>query len=123
MKEAPSKTISNRFDAILSGQSVNDAMIVIWNTAPFLNVLGGVELKDYYMSAEKKLQVQLDFQDQFPDFFCFPGIWADFGALCEPSAFGCEIFWPDGGKRLRGQVFILDRFRPSVKNEDLTPGL
>ena len=24
---------------------------------------------------------------------------------------------------LRGQVFILDRFRPSVKNENLTPGL
>ena len=82
---------------IMSGQTPDDAMVAIWNTAPFLNVFGGVALKDYYMSAEIKLRVQLEFQDRFPNFFCFPGIWSDFGAICEPSAFGCDIFWPDAG--------------------------
>jgi len=90
-------TPNERLNNILSGQTPDDAMVAIWNTAPFLNVFGGVALKDYYMSAEIKLRVQLDFQKRFPGFFCFPGIWADFGAICEPSAFGCEIFWPDGG--------------------------
>ena len=106
MDEFHSKTISHRFDAIVSGRSVDDAMVVIWNTAPFLNALAGVELKDYYMNAEKKLQVQLAFQNQFPEFFCFPGIWADFGALCEPSAFGCEIIWPDGGMPMAQPVLM-----------------
>ncbi|RTZ98241.1 MAG: hypothetical protein DSY89_09845 [Deltaproteobacteria bacterium] len=86
--------IRRRFDPIVSGRSVDGTMVVIWNTAPFLNALSGVKLKDYYLDAEK-LQVRLNFQNEFPVFFCFPGIRADFGALCKPSAFGCEIAWPD----------------------------
>jgi uroporphyrinogen-III decarboxylase len=95
MEKLKSGTIRRRFDTIVSGQSVDDAMVVIWNTAPFLNAMFGVKLKDYYMDVEKKLGVQIKFQNEFPDYFCYPGIWADFGALCEPSAFGCEIAWPD----------------------------
>ncbi len=90
-------TPGDRLKVNLSGQATDDAMVAIWNTAPFLNVFGGVALKEYYMSAETKLRVQLDFQRRFPEVICFPGIWADFGALCEPSAFGCDIFWPDAG--------------------------
>ena len=90
-------SLSNRLGDILSGQTTDDVLIAIWNTAPFLNVIGGVPLKDYYTQSETKLRVQLEFQNRFPDFLCFPGIWADFGAICEPSAFGCDIFWPDNG--------------------------
>ena len=90
-------SLRNRLGDILSGQTTDDVLIAIWNTSPFLNVFSGVPLKDYYTRAETKLRVQLEFQNRFPDFFCFPGIWADFGAICEPSAFGCDIFWPDNG--------------------------
>jgi len=91
------RTPKDRFHRILSGQTTDDVLIAIWNTAPFLNEFGGVALKDYYMNTEIKLRIQLAFQDLFPDVFCFPGIWSDFGAICEPSAFGCDIFWPDKG--------------------------
>lgn len=97
MKEIVSKTTGQRFIDIISGVSTDDTLIAIWNTAPFLNTFCGVNLKDYYFNAETKLQVQLHFQNCFPVFYCFPGIWADYGALIEPSAFGCPIQWPEKG--------------------------
>lgn len=90
-------TIGQRFLRIVSGEVIDDPLIAIWNTAPFLNALYGVGLRDYYFDAETKLQVQLRFQNHFPEFYCFPGIWADYGALIEPSAFGCRVAWPEGG--------------------------
>ena len=97
MDERPKNCISERFSKIVSGTGKRDILVAIFNTAPFLNVLAGVELKDYYMDVDEKLRVQSLFQDAFPDFFCFPGIWADYGALGEPSAFGCKIEWPENG--------------------------
>ncbi|MBW1773122.1 MAG: hypothetical protein JRJ82_09550 [Deltaproteobacteria bacterium] len=97
MNERHADRISERFSEIVSGTGKGDILVAIFNTAPFLNVLAGVELRDYYMNVREKLRVQLRFQDAFPDFFCFPGIWADYGALGEPSAFGCNIEWPESG--------------------------
>ena len=97
MSESTLKTPGQLFDDIVAGISTDDRLIAIWNTAPFLNTLYGVSLKDYYFNAETKLHVQVRFQNDFPDFYCFPGIWADFGALMEPSAFGCLIQWPQKG--------------------------
>lgn len=95
MKGSNSKTVGQRFEAIVGGQCRNDVLVAIWNTAPFLNARTNVPLRDYYFDSEIKLRVQCEFQDLFPDFFCFPGIWADYGALVEPSAFGCPIQWPN----------------------------
>ncbi len=97
MQDTCPKTIGKRFEDIVAGRNRDDTLVAIWNTAPFLNSMAGIDLKDYYMDSATKLRAQLDFQDRFPAFFCFPGIWADFGALCEPSAFGCEIAWPEDG--------------------------
>lgn len=86
-----------RFTGIVTGDVVEDPLIAIWNTAPFLNAFYGIDLKEYYYQAKTKLEVQLRFQNRFPEFYCFPGIWADYGAIIEPSAFGCRIEWPEGG--------------------------
>ena len=91
-----SRSPGARFRAILDRESL-DPLVAIWNTAPFLNAWAGVDLKSYYFDSAVKLRVQTAFQERFPDFFCVPGLWADFGALCEPSAFGAEIYWPHGG--------------------------
>lgn len=88
--------VGGRFENIVAGKTATDVMIAIWNTAPFLNSIFNVDIKQYYTSARVKLKVQQDFQRLFPEFICFPGIWADYGALCEPSAFGCPISWPAG---------------------------
>ncbi len=93
----PKRTQGDRLEEIVSGQTTEDVMVAIWNTAPYLNAFGGVTPKEYYTNAEVKLRIQVEFQNRFQDFFCLPGIWADFGAICEPSAFGCDIFWPDTG--------------------------
>lgn len=90
------KTVGQRFEDIVAGKTTTDVLAAIWNTAPFLNSIFNIDLKQYYTNVQTKLKVQQDFQRLFPDFICFPGIWADYGALCEPSAFGCPITWPDG---------------------------
>ncbi|MBL7225250.1 MAG: hypothetical protein ISS59_03875 [Desulfobacteraceae bacterium] len=97
MATTSSKTIGQRFSNIIAAGETEDVLIAIFNTAPFLNALAGVEIKEYYMNISEKMRVQLSFQEHFPSFFCFPGMWADYGALCEPSAFGCHIQWPEGG--------------------------
>ncbi len=89
------KAIGRRLEDIVAGRTRTDVMAAIWNTAPFLNAVFNIDLKQYYTNAHIKLKVQQDFQRLFPDFICFPGIWADYGALCEPSAFGCPIIWPN----------------------------
>ncbi len=109
--------VGKRFEDIVSGRSGGDVLVSIWNTAPFLNTLAGVGLKDYYFDPALKLEVQLEFQDRFPEALCWPGVWADFGALCEPSAFGCDIDWPQGGGMPMAQPVIrslsdLDAVRP-----------
>jgi uroporphyrinogen decarboxylase len=122
MPTANSKTVGERFSQIVAGINTDDVLVTIWNTAPFLNVLASVELREYYMDAAEKLRVQLSFQDQFPGFFCYPGVWADFGALCEPSAFGCEIAWPEDGMPMAQPVIKsmsdIRSLRPIDPNKD-----
>jgi uroporphyrinogen decarboxylase len=111
-------TIGQRFMRIVSAAATDDALIAIWNTAPFLNALYGVGLRDYYFDAETKLRVQLRFQDHFPEFYCFPGIWADFGALVEPHAFGCPLEWPEGGMPMAQPVIRKSGDFPAVRPID-----
>ncbi|MBI5446821.1 MAG: hypothetical protein HY900_37105 [Deltaproteobacteria bacterium] len=95
MAEAKRDCPSRRFLEILGG--AEDAMLAFWATAPYLNAFAGVDLRSYYDDAEVKLRAQVAFQTEFADAMLLPGIWADYGALCEPSAFGCEVLWPEGG--------------------------
>jgi len=93
MSSSDKANVCKRLMGIVSGENEKDVLIAIWDTAPFVNSLAGVESKDYYHNVEVKLKIQLWFQEQFPEFILFPGIWADYGAVCEPSAFGCEVKW------------------------------
>ena len=93
MKRSKNRSIKKRLNAIVSGANKRDVLAAIWDTAPFLNSLVSVKAKDYYLDAKTKLDTQLWFQEQFPGLLLFPGIWSDYGAVCEPSAFGCEIGW------------------------------
>ncbi len=72
-------------------------MLAFWDTAPYLNAFAGVDLREYYYRADVKMRAQVAFQEEFPAAILLPGIWADYGALCEPSAFGCQIRWMEGG--------------------------
>jgi uroporphyrinogen-III decarboxylase len=85
-----------RLRKMLKGDS-KGVMLAFWDTAPFLNDFAGVGLREYYEDAALKMRVQTSFQEQFPEAVLLPGVWADYGALCEPSAFGCPIVWPESG--------------------------
>jgi uroporphyrinogen-III decarboxylase len=118
-------TIRERFRDVLAGKP-GRPLAAIWNTAPFLNALAKVDLKTYYHDSQTKLEVQLEFQEAFPDVLCLPGIWADFGALAEPSAFGCRIDWPDRGMPMAQPVFrtrqeILRARPPDPSRDGLLP--
>jgi uroporphyrinogen decarboxylase len=68
---------------------------VIWDIAPFLPNVMGVDIYNYYQNIELKLSTQIEFQKRFPDALLYPGLWADFGTVVEASAFGCEVIWPE----------------------------
>lgn len=123
MKDTPVLAISQKFNGILKNPNAGDHMVAFFNTAPFLNTWAGVHLKDYYYNPAVKMAVQLDFQAAFDQAICIPGVWADFGALLEPSAFGCEIAWPsqDGmpmAKPVINSEADIGRIRPVDPHKD-----
>ena len=68
--------------------------VVIYDSAPFLPVLFGVNVKEYYQNVKVKLNTQSLFIKRYKEVITMiPGIWADFGTIVEPSAFGSEIIW------------------------------
>jgi uroporphyrinogen decarboxylase len=79
----------------LSFQEPETVLFVIWNTAPLGTSLAEVKQKEFYLNDELKLTTQLNLQKLFPDAMLFPGPFPDFGAVLEPSLFGCEIKWPE----------------------------
>jgi uroporphyrinogen decarboxylase len=43
---------------------------------------------------------------RFPNIVFFPGLWADYGIVVEPSAFGSRIYWPENFvPYVKGQLF------------------
>ena len=69
-------------------------------TGHYLAWFGGIDQKDYWTNPIDKLKAQLKFQNKFPDVMLHPGIWPDYGAAVEPSAFGVKIDWPKNGSAL-----------------------
>ena len=88
-------------EVVQNGEKVTDPHLDltveegIWGIAPFITHLAKVKEKEYYLNPKLKLQTQTLFQMDFPDILMVPGIWADFGSVVEPSAFGCEVVWFD----------------------------
>lgn len=68
--------------------------VMIWDLAPFLPSVMGVDVHDYYKNVELKLSTQIKFQQQFPNAMLYPGLWPDYGTVVEASAFGCDVVWP-----------------------------
>ncbi len=92
-----STTVGDRFAEIVTGERTDDVLVAIWGMAPFITGLAGMDIRQYYFDPAEKMRIQLWLQDRFPESILLPGIWADFGALGEPSAFGCPVEWPPGG--------------------------
>jgi len=82
-------------------------------TGHYLAWFGGLDQKDYWTDVVKKLKVQLEFQNKFPDVMLYPGIWPDYGTAVEPSAFGTKIHWPQNGPAMIYPVDIKNIEEPA----------
>ncbi|WP_062280049.1 uroporphyrinogen decarboxylase family protein [Neomoorella mulderi] len=69
--------------------------VALWDLAPWMPSMAGVNCLDYYRNVDIKLQVQMKMQEYFPEAILFPGIHPDFGVIIEASAMGCPIQWLD----------------------------
>lgn len=79
---------------ILAGQPAQIPFI-IWGPAPFITTSVGATQKDFYLNAERKMEIQMKAVDLFPDAWVVPGVWPDFGAVLEPTMFGSEVLYFD----------------------------
>ncbi len=116
-KAASPPTLGQRLDDIAWGRNQGDVLVCLFVTAPFCNTIAGMGLKEYYFTPAAKLRAQTWLQDQLPGCMLWPGIWADFGAFGEPSAFGCQVRWPQEGGMPRAEPVItspadMDAVRP-----------
>ena len=64
---------------------------IIWSPAPFICSAVGETQDDFYLNVEHKMQIQMKAVDMFPEAWTIPGVWPDFGAVLEPSMFGCKV--------------------------------
>ncbi len=73
------------------------------------------------------LDATLHTMKRFPDIVFFPGLWADYGVVVEPSAFGSRIFWPEDyvpfvkGDLLKNPQTIPELEPPDPKTDGLMP--
>lgn len=106
------KDVVKNFQDTIASKKPRQVPVLVWANAPFITHMFRVKEKDYYFNPQLQLQVQASFQKSFPDILVFPGIFADFGSVVEPSAFGCEVVWFE-----RDAPYV----RPAVRNiKDLT---
>jgi uroporphyrinogen decarboxylase len=116
-------TIGQMLDDIARGGAPGQALVCLFATAPYVNAAAGVGLEDYYYDPAVKLAAQQKLIDRFPKAALWPGLWADFGAFGEPSAFGCRVRWPEGQGMPSAQPVItgpedMDRLRPMDPEKD-----
>jgi uroporphyrinogen-III decarboxylase len=56
--------------------------------SPWLPGYAGIDTRDYFLLADKWLEINLGLLDRFPDAVWIPGFWLEYGMAAEPSAFG-----------------------------------
>lgn len=84
MNERHANRISERFSEIVSGTDKGDILVAIFNTAPFLNALAGVELKDGLIPrALEEFQYMWDHLDHryIEEYGCLEGVAMSFGPV------------------------------------------
>ncbi len=64
--------------------------------SPWLPGYAGIDTRDYYLFADKWLDINRELLERFPDAAWVPGFWVEYGMAAEPSAFGVRLlFHPD----------------------------
>ena len=64
--------------------------------SPWLPGYAGIDTRDYFLSPNRWLEINLGLLDRFPEAVWLPGFWIEYGMAAEPSAFSAKLlFHPD----------------------------
>lgn len=72
---------------------VQPVPVALWDFAPWMPSMLGINATDYYRDVETKLKVQTEIQRLFPETILFPGLFPDYGVIIEAVSLGCEFKW------------------------------
>jgi uroporphyrinogen decarboxylase len=96
-------------------------------SARLLSRFYGIRVFKFFHDPKLMLEATLHTMRRFPDIVFFPGLWADYGIVVEPSAFGSRIYWPeDFVPYVKGDLFknpedIRGLEPPDPKTDGLMP--
>ncbi|NDJ75568.1 MAG: uroporphyrinogen decarboxylase [Chloroflexi bacterium] len=90
--------------------------------SPWLPGYAGIDTRDYYLFADKWLDINRGLLERFPDATWVPGFWIEYGMAAEPSAFGTRmLFYPDQPPAIEpittDLAFWAERIQPAHPHE------
>jgi len=120
----------NPLDRFLSAarmEEPDEVPVSLLTSARFFSRVYGIKVFQFFHDPKMMLDATLHTMKLFPDIVIFPGLWADYGIVVEPSAFGSRIFWPENYvPYVRGDLFknpddIMGLEPPDPKTDGLMP--
>jgi uroporphyrinogen decarboxylase len=116
-----------RFLSAARMKEPDEVPVSLLTSARFFSRFYGIRVFKFFHNPELMLQATLHTMKRFPDIVFFPGLWADYGIVVEPSAFGSRIHWPENFvPYVKGDLFknpedIRDLEPPDPKTDGLMP--
>jgi uroporphyrinogen decarboxylase len=92
--------------------------------SPWLPGWAGIDTRDYFLHAEKWLEINQSLLARFPGVVWIPGYWVEFGMAAEPSAFGAKVrFYPDRPPAIEPLIADLEFWSDTKPVNPLEDGL
>jgi len=116
-----------RFLSAARMEAPDEVPVSLLTSARFFSRLYGIKVFQFFHDPRLMLDATLHTMKRFPDIVFFPGLWADYGVVVEPSAFGSRIFWPEDyvpfvkGDLLKNPEAIPGLEPPDPKTDGLMP--
>lgn len=105
----------------------DEVPVSLLTSARFFSRLYGIKVFQFFHDPRVMLDATLHTMKRFPEIVFFPGLWADYGIVVEPSAFGSRVFWPENyapyvrGELLKNPEDIMGLEPPDPKTDGLMP--
>jgi uroporphyrinogen decarboxylase len=116
-----------RFLSAARMEEPDEVPVSLLTSARFFSRFYGIKVFKFFHNPQVMLEATLHTMKLFPDIVFFPGLWADYGIVVEPSAFGSRIYWPENFvPYVKGQLFkdpeeIRNLEPPDPKTDGLMP--
>lgn len=116
-----------RFLCAARMEEPDEVPVSLLTSARLFSRLYGIKVFQFFHDPKMMLDAILHTMKRFPDIVLFPGLWADYGIVVEPSAFGSRIYWPENFvPYVKGELFknpedIRGLEPPDPKTDGLMP--